>query len=324
VASPPNFKTNSPTKQFSENWLQALTLSISSPSARLVKPLMSDIDQISQSRDVQEQLAAADRVWSFSQENKIAPLLVLIPSQQTDWTFSDEEVFTYQNESKANLESKEAWIQSLGLAPGEFVLKTTATSGDWAELLRKEAVRQRRPMSAQSMQTSSLLEQNARASWQDNQWKVRFELADWISITYDEAFETSRPNATEAEEAILTALMQAEPMLLPKSLPVANLADTGTWSESIEALKPLHKGFLSASKSNSNAWLRKVWSAVWPVIYREQNQLHHPCDLQLIRQELADCFQHVPKATLWMFVAAKLVCSSQLGRGLGICGNFKR
>ncbi len=318
-------KTQNPSgKPFTENWLQALTLSVGSPSARLVKPLINDIDSISQAREISEQLAAAERLWSFAEENKLTELLTLLPTFENSWAFSDEETLAYRREMSSRNVNKDRWLIELGLVPGEFSLVATITSGDWAELLRREAVRLRKTLSAQSMQTTPTLEKHVTAKWASNAWKTSFVDAEWVELTYEEPFETQRPSLETVEELIVTALMNAEPHLLPKALANTSVVGVGPWADSVERLKPLHHDFLTGGKTASSLWIRRTWAAVWPVIYREQNQLTKPCEIDFVRKELAECFQHVPKAVLWMFVAAKLVCSSQLGRGLSVCGNFQR
>ena len=320
-------KSHSPAaagKLFTENWLQSLTLSVGSPSARLVKPLVNDIDSISQSREAAEQVAAANRLWDFASENKLAGLLFLLPTISENWFFSVGETLAFRRETPSTTMTKERWLIELGLAEGKFELQATITAGDWAELLRREAVRQRRTLSAQSMQTSTTLEKSVVGNWQANSWKISFVDADWLSLTYEEPFEAQRPALEQVQELLISALMEAESKLLPKSLPNISVVGMSPWADSISKLKPLHQDFLSGGKTPANLWLRRVWAAVWPVVYREQNQLATPCDIEYTRKELADCFQHVPKAVLWMFVAAKLVCSSQLGRGLSVCGNFQR
>ncbi len=311
-------------KPFTENWLQTLTLSVGSPSARLVKPLINDIDSVSQTRDPAEQLQAAERLWQFAHENKLLPLLKLLPTQQQIWSFSEEETFNFERRGSKSIETKEDWLAALGIVPYQFELTATVTSGDWAEHLRREAVRLRKTLSAQAMQSSSTLDKATVAQWKDAAWHIHFVEADWVVLRYEEAFETDRPSVEEAEEAIITSLIEAEPLILSKTLPNTSVASVDLWADSVPRLKPLHQRFLAEGKTNSNLWVRRAWAAVWPVIYREQNQLTKPCDIDWIRRELAECFQNVPKATLWMFVAAKLVCSSQLGRGLSVCGNFKR
>jgi hypothetical protein len=59
------------------------------------------------------------------------------------------------------------------------------------------------------------------------------------------------------------------------------------------------------------------------VIYREQNRLQGSCDIDWVRRELELCFLNVPQLTIWAFVLGKVICQHQIGRGLGVSGEFK-
>jgi hypothetical protein len=310
-------------KPFVENWLQALTLAVASPTARQVKPLISDIDAVSQTQELELQLAAGQRIWTYADENQLLPLLMLLPTQQSDWSFSSDDVFAYQASPDTNITTMQRWFEHLGLSAGAFELTATVTAGDWAELLRREAVRQRRMSSAAAMQTSTTLERIVTAKWDGSKWLMVFADADWVDVQYDEPFESSRPTAQAIEELLIAALVDAESKVLPKALSNVSHSSTDPWKDAVPRLSDLHDNVVS-KRSSLHPWMQRVWCAVWPVIYREQNQLHGKCDLDWVRKELADCFQYVPKATLWTLVAAKLICASQLSRGLGINGNFRR
>jgi hypothetical protein len=68
--------------------------------------------------------------------------------------------------------------------------------------------------------------------------------------------------------------------------------------------------------------MRRTWSAVWPVVYRERNKLRGECDLAALRKEVAECFSSVPLLTEWMFIFARLACELLYERGLGISADF--
>ncbi len=323
---PPTSDKTISTKMFTENWLQALTLAVQSPAARLIKPHMTDIDNVSQARDEAIQTESAQRLWSYCQESGLVELLRLAPTAQSQWRFDGDEMFTFELSDAANqkVNDLESWSQSLGLVAGDFKLTATTTASEWAGLVRKEAVRQRRSSSADTGDGGMTLQLECTATWDREAWKVRFEKADWIERKFDEAFETDRPDLNETIEKLISAIISGEQNLLPKSLPHTTIASDRSWIQSVPSLVALHQSVMENKKLETKLWFRKTWGAVWPVIYREQNRLDQPCELSVLRRELADCFAHAPKLTVWMFVAAKLLCVAYLGRGLGICGNFRR
>ncbi len=309
---------------FTENWLQALTQSVSIPDARLVKPMMTDIDTVCQLREQADQEAAALRVWEYATANGLQPILEILPTQQTEWRFHDDEIFVYRLAKPASCQSISEWSNLLGILPAEFPLIATVTEADWADLLRKEAVRQRKSINVTAMSESGTQEQPCVAKWDRKQWSITFDKAEWVTISHEDPFVTDRFSLDEVQDRIMTAAIDAETRLIPKTVPGVNYGFETAWMNSVSSLLPLHQAVLQGQSKNSNAWFRKTWAAVWPVIYREQNRLSQPCELHHIRSQLAECFATVPRLTVWMFVMAKLVCVAQLNRGLGVGGDFRR
>ena len=90
----------------------------------------------------------------------------------------------------------------------------------------------------------------------------------------------------------------------------------------MKRLEHLHKQILTTQANDFAPWFRRTWACVWTVVYREQNVLRGQANVDVVRAELAACVSTVPRLTTWMFVFAKLICENQLGRGLGICGDY--
>jgi hypothetical protein len=323
---------------FTESWLQALTLSTSAPAARTVKPLLSDIDLLCQSRNVEERPAAAERVWDMAAQFDLIPLLSLVPTSRPVWHFYDEELFVFHNRSSLDSASqspdasestrvftdKLSWQAAIGVIPSEFSLDGVVTAGDWADLLRDEAVRQRRPMSMNAFvnDQKGTVTQPCTARFDSGNWTIRFNNADWITREYDDAFSTSRISTEQVVDMAVESLVSCDNSLLPRSSPKDFVDTEQPWLDSVESLAELHHQALQGKSAIGNAWQRKAWGCVWPVIYREQNKLSQPCDLGKLRLELADCFQNVPQLTIRTFALAKLICTAQIRSGLGVCGDF--
>ena len=316
---------SSTTKRFTENWLQALTGSVAIPAARQVRPLLTDIDCISQSRESAEQKVAAERVWEFVSQHDLTPLATLCPTHCEQWDFDGEEMFVFSrpSESIKPVETFEQWNQALGLETAEFDIIGTTTSSEWSDLLRSEAVRQRRGMTVPNT-VGHTLHLPAIAKWADSNWTITFEQTDWIQRTSDLAFQTDRYEQTHIDAVAMQCAEVAHKAMLKTSLQSAQASSDREWMSSVEKLSSLHQNLLSTYSDSKSVWFRKVWCAVWPVIYREQNVLNQPCDLIQLKAELADCFTTLPKLTIWMFIYARLICGASLAGGLGVCGRYRR
>ena len=312
-------------KRFTENWLQALTGSVASPAARQVRPLLTDIDSISQTRETAEQHGAAERVWQFISDNDLVPLAMLCPTNSEQWDFDGEDKFAFARPSKLikPVETFEQWAQALGLQTSEFDVIGTITSAEWSDLMRSEAVRQRRGMTVPNT-VGHTLHLPARAKWANSTWTITFAQTDWIQRTSDLAFQTDRYEQKQIDEVALQCAEVAVGAILKTTLPSTQVSSDREWMYSVTKLSTLHQSVMTNYNDPKSVWFRKVWCAVWPVIYREQNVLNQPCDLIQLKADLADCFKTVPKLTVWMFVYAKLVCSSSMSGGLGVCGRFRR
>ena len=315
-------------KEFTEKWLQALSLSAAHPAAQRIKPLMNDIDCICMQRNEQEQLDAASRLWDYAGTVELRPLLSATPFQFGEWRFEDdeEEAFVFERPESDRTDSLDEWIQSLGIRQQQVPMVAIVNQEDWSQILRDEAIRLGRPLKVTGAPPSkeSLLWLNCVAEWDRTDWTFRFVDPAWISKKFTGGFVVARPDWTAIEGKISKAVEFAIKNLAKGTTNIPNIKiDIPSWSHSIPALVRLHEKTFANQATSSSPWFYRTWNCVWPVIYREQNRLRGPCDIESIRRDLEVCFRSVPQLTIWTFALGKLICQHQLGRGLGISGEFK-
>ena len=307
---------------FTEAWLQALTLAVSTPAARQVKPLINDLDSLSQAREAAEQTAASQRVWDFASQNHLLPLLKLLPIDSPQWQFDDEETFSFEPTAAKRIESLEDWRSALGITGCEVDLKASAVTSEWAGVLRREAVRHGKSISTALLPNTQSVQLNCTAAWDRQQWAVRIKEAEWRQFKYPQPFRGERESLDVASAALSRWFTDAK--VAGPIEKVSSSASPSPWIRSVPRLEPLHAAVFAAKPLPAYAnTLQAAWQAVWPVIYREQNRLNQPVDLNQVRQDLAASFRDAPQLTLSIFVAAKLICLHQLGRGLGVCGDWQ-
>lgn len=310
--------------RFTQNWLQALTDSVGFPAARQVKPLVSSVDICSQQNSAEDWATASERLWQFGQANHLEPLLKLLPVEAMEWNF-DDELFTYQlSESAAEvlqIKSLDDWRRNLGIAECRVPLTASAVSSEWSHAVRTEAVRQRQTVKNAAVPSGHTVQLGCQAFWKAGEWKVRFDDAPWFEREYPHSFSASRPSIETIIQTTGRALEGAG--LIASLSPARTIGGPSAWVQAYPPLLPLHAAVLSSPAGPKGKVLPQVWSAVWPVIYREQNRLDCPIDLPALRRSLAECFEMAPQLTLSLFVLAKLVCMHAIGRGLGVLGDWK-
>lgn len=310
-------------KEFTESWIQALTLSVESQAARRIRPWMTDIDAISAVKLNEGHLDAAKRVWDFCQLNGLAPLLQFIPANRTGWKFDEDECFVFEPIYTEDAKTLETWSARLGLVAGDTKLSGRVTYEDWTNLIRKEAVRKGKPLNISAIPDGGMYTAASTGHWDLTDWTTNFETPNWLSIKQTGPFTTKRPEMSEIEEALMVAIDHANTKMQPANGAKISITPSKiAWIYNIERLQELHEHIVGDNKYDVSAWFKRVWCAVWPVVYRERNRLRGASDLQWIRTELADCFKTVPEMTEWMFVFARLTCQMQVGNGLGIAGDF--
>ncbi len=311
-----------PVKEFTEKWLQALTLAAKHLEAQRVKPFLTDIDAISTHLELEDRVAAGKRVWEYCQQNSLASWLTMTPCQQSPWTFEDEDRFTFEPASRSTSTDVDSWLSEIGVLPQSVKLIATVNQVDWTALLRKELVRNGRALNMSAMPEGTMLRLPCSAQWDGKCWKIGFENPDWLSLPFEGRFLAPRPNIDSILEAARWSMAEANDLLVVKK--GESTSDLGPchWSSSIPGLQPLHRDVLEERSKAYKFPFRRAWAAAWPVVLREQNRLRGECDLAWIRTELEACFQGYPKLTLWMFAFAKLVCTTHVGAGLGVSGDF--
>ncbi|MGN6547852.1 MAG: hypothetical protein ACTHK7_22645 [Aureliella sp.] len=310
-------------KAFTQTWLQSLTLVARNPVAQGIKPLLDTINDLCQPSAQADRPAAARRLWDFGAAEGLQNVLTILPVQQPNWLFDRDSSFTFKRTGRDEIADFETWSKCLGIEPNEVPLVAEVTSRDWLNLVRQEAVRLQKAMSAAAISPGLNLSLPCTAAWDLKGWSIRFDQADWVVIRYDEPFTVERPSMEELDEPLMWAVATAHDALVPKTLPKLELeAKEQPWMSCVKRLEPLHTRVLVKEARQYSPWFRRVWACVWTVIYREQNVLGGRADIDVVRQELAECVGLAPRLTIWMFAFAKLVCECQLGRGLGISGDY--
>lgn len=312
------------TAPFTQAWLQALMLAIDVPASRTIKTKLEWFEILCKDRPDQDRMAAARDLWAFCESEGLMDLLTIVPTSQSIWQFSRDDVFTYQRResTKTNLDDFESWAGAIGLQPATFELTAEVTARDWTELVRSEAVRLKRALNTTTIGQESLKRLPCSASWADNRWSVQFDQVDWIIVQYEGSVSVQRPELEAIEEAIAWTLANAHDTVLNKSVKPCDFAlQHSIWMDCVAKLKPIHQLVLSNAKDFS-PWFLRVWDCVWPVVYREQNQLNGKADINWIRAEVKDCMTEQPRLTVWMFMFAKLSSQVMVGGGLGHCADF--
>ena len=314
-------------REFTESWLQSLTLCINHEKARTIRPWITTIQVLTSSQTLPEQTDEAIKLWNYAQENKLGGLLELIPANALPWHFEDDEEFVFT----PNLEQltqqvddpKRRWLINLGIE--NFAIPATArvTSQDWTTMVRKQAIRRSKPMNVNAFPSGDVLELHCSLDWSPRTWTVRFAQPDWMSIEYESEFIAPRPSFELLTERLIDALASVNERFKSKTTVGQFTPDSTAWTSCIAELAQWHRDVLLADSYGLSPWIRRTWNCVWPVIYRERNRLRGPCDLGYLRSELKACFDHSPELCEWMFITARLACEIHLGSGLGTHGNFE-
>ena len=314
-------------REFTESWLQALTLCVNHEKARAIRPWISTIQVLSASEVLPEQKDEAIKLWSYAKEHQLQGLLELIPAHSSPWRFEDDENFVFTpapiQSSDPLYPSQSQWLELLGIVPCSFRATARVTSHDWTTMVRKLAIRRNKPMNVNAFPTGNILDLACTLDWTPRSWTIRFEQPDWMSIEMDSEFIAPRPSFDLLTERLIDALSTAKERFTSKS-PLSNFTpDSSNWTTCIDEFSQWHREALLADSYGLSPWMRRTWNCVWPVIYRERNRLKGHCDLAYLRSELKACFDHSPALVEWMFVVARLACEIHIGRGLGTAGDFE-
>lgn len=313
-------------REFTESWLQALTLSASHVQARSIRPWLSTIQLVGASESLPEQQAEATKLWDYAHANGLVPLLNFLPVRSSPWRFEDNELFVFLPNSEraaADGGDRQAWIADLGFNGFTVPAKAQVTSQDWVTLIREEAIRRRKPLNTGAAPSGNVIEVPCVMRWEPLTWTVQFEQPSWMTLELDGPFQTPRPNIDRVSECLIDVLGQANKRFRSGHKLPEFQSDTTSWIASIGDMADWHREVLIGNSFELSPWLRRGWNCVWPVIYRERNRLKGPCDIEYLRGELKACFDANPEMVEWLFVMARLLCELRLGRGLGICGDFE-
>lgn len=313
-------------REFTESWLQALTLCINHEKARTIRPWLTTIQVLTASETLPEQKDEAIKLWNYAGEFKLDSFLELIPAKSSPWRFEDDEDFVFTPDLPKLEASKsdplERWLVTLGIQNCSIPATARVTSHDWTTIVRKQAIRRSKPMNVNAFPTGDVLELPCTLDWSPRTWTVRFAQPDWMSLEYESEFLAPRPSFETLTERLIDALATANERFKTKAA-LSNFApDPASWTTSVAHFAQWHQDVLMADSYGLSPWIRRTWNCVWPVIYRERNRLRGPCDLANLRSELKACFDNSPDLCEWMFITARLCCEIQLGSGLGISGNF--
>lgn len=295
------------------------------PASRTLKSKFEWIDILCHDRPNEDRMTAAKDLWAFCESEGLGDLLKIVPTSQSIWQFSREDIFTYQRTetSTPSIRDFESWTVAIGLQAGNFELIGEVTARDWTELVRSEAVRLKRALNTTTIGQESLKHLPCIARWEENRWSVQFDQVDWIMVQYGEFVSVQRPRFESIEEAIAWTMANAHDTILNKSIKPCDFSlQKSMWMDCVEKLKPIHELVLNNSKDFS-PWFNRVWDCVWPVVYREQNHLNGKADINWIRAEIKDCMAAQPRITVWMFMFAKLASQIMIGGGLGHCADFE-
>ncbi len=320
---------------FSQSWIQALTLIADNPLARTIKPKLEWVNALSRSGGEADRDQAAKELWAFAESEGLKDLLWMLPIHGPLWRFADEERFIFRlrgAEGTPNdagsvattlaTESLDEWRMALGLDPLTVPLMAEVFSGDWASLVRSEAVRLQQALNLSAVPAATTLQLPCTAQWDLKTWSVRFDPVEWVVVPYEELPSMSRPTYPALEERLMFSMLQAAEKIVNKKATSCQFhAPIAPWEGCVPRLQPLHQT-LRNTKHDVSPWFKRTWQCVWPIVYREQHVLRELADLQWLRRELKACMDAQPRLCMWMFVYAKLTCQTQLGTGLGFCADF--
>lgn len=313
-------------REFTESWLQALTLCVNHEKARSIRPWLTTIQVLSASESLPAQQEEADKLWLYAQSHHLGNLLDLIPAKSNPWRFEDDEDFVFTPDLHQLVvsvpDAKEQWLILLGIRPDSIPAKATVTSQDWTTMVRKQAIRRSKPMNVNAFPNGDVLELACTLSWNQRTWTAQFAQPDWMSLEFESEFLAPRPDLELLTLRLVEAIAEASVQFKTKT-PLSHFTpDSHAWTTCIPDLAQWHRDVLLADTYGLNPWFKRTWNCVWPVIYRERNRLRGTCDLNYLRSELKACFDHSPDLCEWMFITARLACEIHSGSGLGTSGNF--
>ncbi len=291
-------------------------------AARRIRPWMTDIALVAAATPSSGQLEAAQRLWDYGVTQGLLSLFEQIPLRQSIFRFQEDESFRFSPSTPfPRLSRVDEFLSLLGFIPSDQSWIAEVTISDWTNLLRREAVRRGKGLNVQAIPNSTAVRVPCTGRWSGNSWRIHFDQPDWLTLEPTEILQAPRPTWDVMEAAMLDSLAFANGNFkTPPRLAFPPIDPS--WMRSVESLYAWHRSILVTNDVGLNPWMRRTWSAVWPVVYRERNKLRGECDLAALRKEVAECFSSVPLLTEWMFIFARLACELLYERGLGISADF--
>ncbi|MFM2217165.1 MAG: hypothetical protein RL240_1483 [Planctomycetota bacterium] len=324
-------------REFTESWLQALTLSADHSHARSIRPWLTTIQTLAASAPNAEQAQEAEKLWEYASGHGLLSLITCLPARSTPWRFEDDECYKFSPVDSSSNQTpngdavgttdgsaitKERWLTELGISPVRFSGVAHVTAADWSNAIRKEAVKRGKPLNVTSIPAGNMLDLPCTLEWDLHQWKVSFTQPSWMQLTYESPFQADRTSMERLTEYLMDALGVGQEKFKPMQKLSAFEPESAPWTLCIPDFSEWHREVLFSQSIGLSPWMRRTWNCVWPVIMRERNRLRGPCDLQYLRTELKACFDSEPAMVQWMFILARLACEVRLGTGLGLCGDF--
>jgi len=82
-------------REFTESWLQALTLSADHSHARSIRPWLTTIQTLAASAPNAEQAQEAEKLWEYASGHGLLSLITCLPARSTPWRFEDDECYKF-------------------------------------------------------------------------------------------------------------------------------------------------------------------------------------------------------------------------------------
>ena len=341
-------KTLSPTEQDYANsgWLQAL-MGASDPliqQSRLnAKKHLDWIDCITSLTTIREKAEmlelALESLWQYGAENDLKWLLTAIPSAQSSWVLDCTDEFLIEQNQPPSIEDARTWANAMGIRDWSTQVTMKILSGDFVSWQRRVARQGANAPTGFTMESSgkSTLELKTTASWKANNWvdgTWTFAIDGQATMVkvIEEPISVLRPDWKATQENVLLTIQTADERFgkQRKKISGNNITQGGSnqgkwaeWCESVPALNDLHLAVLCGEGLQCSPTFLGIWATVWPIVYCRRKKLKRgTCGLTDLRQRLDQCFQADPQLVTWLLVFGELLCSIQIGDGLGIAAKF--
>ena len=341
-------KTLSPTEQDYANsgWLQAM-MGVSDPliqqsrlNAKKHLDWINCIISLTTIREKADELdTAMESLWQYGVANDLKWLMTAIPSAQPAWVLDCTDEFLIEQNEAPKIDDAATWASAMGIRDWSTQVTMKILSGDFVSWQRSVARQGANAPTGFTMESSgkSTLELKTTASWKANNWvdgTWTFAIdgqATMIKVI-EEPISVLRPDWKSTQENVLLTLQTADERFgkQRKKISGNNITQGGSnqgkwseWCESVPALSDLHLAVLCGEGLQCSPTFQGIWATIWPIVYCRRKKLKRgTCGLTDLRQRLDQCFQADPQLVTWLLVFGELLCSTQIGEGLGIAAKF--